>query len=106
MKHIKKFNESFESEKWALFAGLSGGFGGANFKEFFEGSRSDAERSAYQLAVEEYESYADSHGLRTTSDIMEEDGVEEDEAEEIYNEEMEGWLDYYVEEFDSKKDYN
>ena len=34
---------------------------------------------------------------------MEEDGVDEEEAGEIYNEEREGWLDYHVEEYDVKK---
>lgn len=31
---------------------------------------------------------------------MEEDGVDEEEAEEIYNDERESWLDYWVEEDD------
>ena len=111
MKHLKKFNEINEfgkddSHKWAIYAGISGGFGGANFKESFEGSKSEAESHAYQLAVEEYESYVGLHGLRTTDQIMEEDDIEdESEAESIYNEEMEGWLDYWVEPYDENKDY-
>ena len=110
MKHLKTFNESTEigeddAQEWAIFAGLSGGFGGANYKETFTGSRKDAENQAYQLAVEEYESHEGLHGLRTISDIMDEDEVEEDEAEQIYNDEKEGWLEYYVEPFDSYKDY-
>jgi hypothetical protein len=110
MKHLKKFNESIElgkddAQKWAIYSGLGGGFGGAHFKEVFTGSREEAEKTAYQLAIEEYESYEGLHGLRTTSDIMEEDEVDEDEAEEIYNQEREDWLDYYVKPYDPTKDY-
>jgi hypothetical protein len=110
MKHLKRFNESEslgkdDSQKWALYAGLSGGFGGANFKEFFEGSKEDADSQAYQLAIEEYSQYEGLHGLRTVSDIIDEDDVDEDEAEEIYNEEREGWLDYHSELFDENKNY-
>jgi hypothetical protein len=34
---------------------------------------------------------------------MEEDGVDEEEAEEIYNDERESWLDYWVEEDDDNE---
>jgi len=106
MKHLKTFNESLkDTDKWAIFSGLSGGCGGANFKEIFMGSKEDAEKAAYEFASLEYDQYDGMHGLRTTSDIMEEDGVDEDEAEGIYNEEREGWLDYYVEPYDQNKDY-
>ena len=109
MKHLKRFNESEslgkdDSQKWAIFAGLSG-FGGANFKEFYQGSESDAESHAYQLAIEEYDQYDGLHGLRSVSDIMDEDDVDEDEAESIHNEERENWLDYHVELFDPNKKY-
>lgn len=132
MKHLKKFNEikmfgdSDDSEydgpmvpsswreasddkeevnnKWAIFAGLGGGFGGANFTgEVFTGTKEQAESRAYGAAQEEYDSYEGLHGLRDTQMIMDEDGVDEDEAEQIRNEEMESWLDYWVEPFDSSK---
>jgi len=107
MKHLKTFNENLEdTDKWAIFAGLGGGFGGANFKEIFMGSKEDAESVAYEFASLDYDQYDGMHGLRSISDIMEEDGVEEDEAEEIYNEEREGWLEYYVEPYDPTKDYD
>ena len=95
MKHLKNFNES-AVEKWKIYAGLSGGFGGANFIKVVTCSRNNAESQAYQEAVEIYESYVGSGGLRTEDEIMEDDGVDEVEARYIYNEEMEGWLDYYV----------
>jgi hypothetical protein len=133
MKHLKKFNEikmfgdSDDSEydvpmvpsswretsdgneevvnnKWAIFAGLGGGFGGANFTgEVFTGTKEQAESRAYGAAQEEYDSYEGLHGLRDTQMIMDEDGVDEDEAEQIRNEEMESWLDYWVEPFDPSK---
>ena len=106
MRHIRKFNEEVEeSGKWAIFAGLGGGFGGATFKEVVECSREEAEKQAYYSAVEDYDNHSGMNGLRDTSDIMEEDSCEEDEAEQIYNEEREGWLDYYVEPFDENKEY-
>ena len=96
--------------KFKIFAGLGGGFGGAEFqyiKEF--ASLEDAEEAAYSAALDIYDSYKGMHDLRTVSEIIEEDlqGKEyadllEEEllavAEEIYSEERESWLDYYVEE--------
>lgn len=101
---IKKFNdfineshESNDNNKWILYYGLGGGFGGARSSTAFEGSQEDAEMEAWRLACEKYESYEGMYGLRTISDIMEEDGIEdEEEAEQIYNEERDGWLDYWV----------
>lgn len=95
--------ESKEVKKWAIFAGLGGGINSVCFHEFLETTKSDASQYAYQLAVEDYESYVGMYGLREISTIMEEDEVDEEEAEQIYNEEREGWLSYYVEEYDSEK---
>jgi len=75
---------------------LGGGFGGARSAEAFEGTKEEAEDEAYQRSCEDYQNYEGMYGLRTTSDIMEEDGVEEEEAEMIYNDERESWLDYWV----------
>jgi hypothetical protein len=102
---VKKFNDfitesnedNSENNKWILYYGLGGGFGGARNSKAFVGSKEDAEMEAWRSACEEYESYDGLHGLRSVSDIMEEDGIEdEEEAEEIYNEEKEGWLEYWV----------
>lgn len=94
-------------EQWAIFAGLGGGFGGANYTgEVFTGNRDQAESRAYNAAQEEYEQYEGNHGLRSAEDIMEEDGVDEEEAEQIRNEEMESWLDYWVEPYDPSKHTN
>jgi len=90
-----------------IYAGLSGGFGGAKYIETLEfESRDDAEQYAYDCAVECYESYEGSHGLRTFDEIMEEEDVEEDEAIDIYNEEMEDWLEYFAVEVIEDEDGN
>jgi hypothetical protein len=99
IKNFKLF-ESDGQEKWAIYAGLGGGFGGAQFHEVFTGTREWAEKVAYQAACEDYEQYEGMYGLRSVSDIMEEDEVDEDDAESTYQEEKEGWLDYYVEPYD------
>ena len=50
---------------WVLFAGLSGGFGGAiPLRLEKDISKDDAEKLAYQLAIEEYENYEGMYGLR------------------------------------------
>ncbi len=86
--------------------GLSGGFGGIqNYVVIQSNSIETAENEARFMAVEEYESYVGSYGLREVQDIMDEDEVEEDEAYEIYNDEMESWLDYCGEPF-TKERYN
>ena len=107
-KVIAKFEsfvyESNTDEKWAIFAGLGGGFGGANFTgEIFTGTREQAENRAYGAAQEEYDSYEGLHGLRDVQMIMDEDGVDEEEAEQIRNDEMESWLDYWVEPYNPSK---
>jgi hypothetical protein len=114
MKHLLRFNESKSYEGYYIIGwGLSGGFGGIrNYEVIIEDSLEKAETAAYYKAVEEYENYSGMHGLRSIEEIMEEDGIEdESEAEEVYNEEREGWLDYiakpYTKELENKyKSYN
>lgn len=80
---------------------LGGGFGGTencDWEKCYSYTEDGANKEAYEAACEDYESYAGHHGLRDTDSIMEEDGVEYEEAEEIYNEEREGWLDYDIKE--------
>lgn len=59
---------------------------------------------AYNLAREDYDSYAGLHGIRDIKDILDEEGCSMDEAEAIYLEEMENTLDYYVVETDTLED--
>lgn len=88
-----------------LYAGLSGGFGGANYDhtEEFE-THAEAENAAYELAREEYESYEGSNGLRSFGDVIEDNGFSEDEMTsedrdncwQEYIDEVESWLSYYA----------
>lgn len=88
--------------------GLSGGFGGQrNFEVIEAGSQEEADIIAWGKACEEYDAYAGSYGLREIGEIMEEDGIEdEDVAEEVFCEERESWLDYsahpYSKEYEKK----
>ena len=93
--------------KYNIYAGLSGGFGGAQLvaeAEEFE-NRDAAINYAYECAFEEYQSYEGCHGLVSYGDICEnpedyglEEGYTEEDVEEIYREEVESWITYYVEE--------
>jgi len=60
-------------------------------------SHEEAERTAYLKSVEDYESYEGLHGIRTREEIMEEEGVDEEEADGIYTDERENSLDYSAE---------
>ena len=87
--------------------GLSGGFGGMRYFDVVQADNQEqADNYAWEAACEHYNSYVGSNGLRDIGEIMEEDDVEEDEAEEIFNEEREGWLDYsavpYSKEYEKK----
>jgi hypothetical protein len=104
MRHLKLFEDHNDLKRWKIYSGLGGGFGGAQYVETFSGSEAEAEKVAYNRAIEEYESYEGLHGLRTSDQIEEEDGVDADEAERIYEEERESWLDYYVRPDDGKKE--
>ena len=89
-------------DKYNIYAGLGGGFGGATYKFTTEAnSLEEAEDIAYQEAVEEYEEYEGLHGLKTWIDCAEELGVdiEEEDSEDVddlYNSEIESWIDYYA----------
>lgn len=85
------------------YAGLSGGFGGANYQKTEDYSSMDeALKDAYALAVEEYQSYEVCHGIMSWDDCREDlidSGFDyDDEAvDDRYQEELESWLSYYVE---------
>lgn len=101
--------------KYAIFAGLSGGFGGATFQYVDEFDNEDeALKVAYDKAVavyESYEGYESYHGLLDWEGVRdnlrrlfgEEPG--EDDVRERYLEEVESWIDYRVEEYEEGKDY-
>lgn len=88
-----------------IYAGLSGGFGGVDYcgeAEF--ASEEDAMEYAREQAIQEYQSYEGYHGIYGLEDIRNEyqdfgleEGYTEEELEEVYNEEIESWIEYYVE---------
>jgi hypothetical protein len=80
--------------------GLAGGFGGIQEYEVIQADDiDDASKYAWERACDLYEGYVGMHGLREMDQIMEEDEVEEEEAEQIYIDEREDWLDYSAEPF-------
>lgn len=90
---------------YKIYAGLSGGFGGAQYIETEEfDTMQCAESYAYECAKDDYESRLGSQGLRGIYEIMGADDVDEETAWETYNEEQEDWLDYYVKEVSSFED--
>ena len=110
-------------KEYNIYSGLGGGFGGASYQyTTLCESAEDAEKEAYESAVEGYQSYEGFNSIPTWSDsldaAMEENpGVPEDElheiADEIYNSIMEEWIEYYciltedddIEEDDLIRDY-
>jgi Mg2+/Co2+ transporter CorC len=83
--------------KFKIEYGLGGGFNDVRTEIMNFKSEKEAVDAAYQMAIEVYQEYEGLHGLRTIEDIMDEEGVDEEEAEEIYREERENWLDYGAE---------
>lgn len=87
--------------KYNIYAGLSGGFGGATYQgtEDFD-NIDEATDVAYQLACEEYDAHAGNYGLRSWGDIAAEEDLDEEddelEIDEIYTEEREDWIEYYA----------
>ena len=80
--------------------GLGGGFGGARECEILDcESLEDAEKNAHLLALEYASQYEGMYGLPDFQEILEEENCSEDEANEIYYERLENWLDYSVEEY-------
>lgn len=87
--------------KYRVRGWLGGGFGGCesvDWEEVVCKNESQAMNIAWQNAVEAYETYEGSNGLRTVDDILEEEDVDIDEANSIYFDERESWLDYECEE--------
>lgn len=99
---------------YKIYAGLGGGFGGAYLRGTERFSSVDAALDeAFELAKEEYAGYEGMYGLKSFDECLEEAKAEyadddiddeltqkaiEEDAMDIYNNEMESWLDYYVEE--------
>lgn len=77
--------------------GLGGSFGGINkYEVIIAYSEDDAEKWAYENAKDEYEQYSNC-GLRTFEEIIEDEELSENDAELVYIEEVEDWIDYSAE---------
>ena len=92
-------------KQYKIYAGLGGGFGGAQYIDTLEFENEEqAAHYAWELAIEEYESYDGLHGLTSVADIYEnpEDyGLDEDFTEDdvidVYRDERESWIEYWAE---------
>ena len=93
--------------KFKIYAGLSGGFGGAHFCEIYEcGDQEEAEIYAREVAIEEYHSYGGYHGLYTWDSMRETiaddeyggdiEQVDPEDVDIALLEEIEGWITYRV----------
>lgn len=93
--------------KFKIYAGLSGGFGGARFCGVYDcADEHEAEEIAREEAMSEYESYGGYHGLYTWDSMRQEiaddlyDGdIEQVDPEDVdiaMMEEVEGWLSYRI----------
>ena len=112
MKNLETKTENKFEGLYIIGYGLAGGFGGARTFEVIQvDSQEEADKWARENACDEYDRYAGSNGLREVGEIMQEDGIEdEDEALQAYEEERESWLDYsakpYSKEYEKKVMYN
>lgn len=80
---------------YTISFGLAGGFGGIHdYKVIKAHTLEEAETFAYEEACEYYEGYVGRNGLRDISDIVEEEGCSEEDAEQIFVEDREDWLLY------------
>lgn len=88
-----------EVKNWRIYAGLGGGFGGATYQETINCTEDEANEEAYLHAVNEYESYGGMHGLFNYEDAREENPeANDDELDEMYLEDMDMWIEYWIEE--------
>ena len=76
---------------WIRFGSINGM---ADWEEIEAGDLKEAEEIACQQACEDNETYEDLHGCRSVTTIMEEDDLDEDEADRVYEEERDSWIDY------------
>jgi hypothetical protein len=84
--------------KYKINYGLGGAFGMEEEEMEFR-NEEEANQNAYELARQYYESYEGYHGIRSVQDVIddEEEDVSYKEAYEIYEDEVEDTINYYVE---------
>lgn len=94
--------------KFNIYAGMSGGFGGATYvttDDFV--TAADAQEYAYQCALDDYQSYEGMHGILSWADCLEtlkeeynDDDVSYDDVDDYYQNEIESWIEYYIEPYE------
>ena len=83
--------------KYKINYGLGGAFGMEEEEMEFR-NEEEAVQNAYELAKYAYQSYEGYHGIRSVQDVIdEEEDVSYEEAYEIYEDEVENTINYYVE---------
>ena len=90
-------------KKYKIYAGLGGTFGGAKYvctKEFK--THYQAEQYAFDCASDIYDSKSGINGIRNIPQIMKEENIDLFLAEDMFYDEAETWMSYYVEEIISK----
>ena len=97
--------------KYNIYAGLGGSFGGPTYQGTGEfDNEASATDYAYQIAIEEYQSYEGYHGILDWYDEAEQEELdpEEDEkdADAAYHEEIESWIEYYAVLFDEDEEFD
>lgn len=94
-------------KEFNIYAGLGGGFGGAEYcSTILAEDIDEASNYAYECARSEYELYEGNKGIKSWDDVAFDLGFnpdttdmteeEEEEVSETYNEEVEGWICYYA----------
>lgn len=84
-----------------IYAGLSGSFGGATYigTKYFKNEETALGR-ACSIAYEMYESYEGTNGILSWDEIAEQENLDPDKdvklINEIYDDVMQSWIDYYV----------
>lgn len=97
--------------KYNIYAGLGGGFGGATYQGTGEFNDEDsAAQYAYEIALEEYQSYEGFHGILDWYDVAEQEELDPEEdgeaIDEAYQEEIESWIEYYAVPFDEDEEFD
>ena len=97
--------------KYNIYAGLGGGFGGPLYQGTGEFDDDDSAIDyAYEMAVEEYQSYEGYHGILDWDDVAEQEELDPEEDETFvdaaYHEEIESWIEYYAVPFDEDEEFD
>ena len=97
--------------KYNIYAGLGGGFGGPTYQGTGEFNDEDSATDyAYEMAIEEYQSYEGYHGILDWHDVAEQEELDPEENEEAidaaYREEIESWIEYYAVPFDEDEEFD